>query len=220
MIENKIGVVIPTRGDRNIFLKKCLSMMDEQTLKPDVYCIVDEHPKSNEKDITFRYKKGFKELFEQGCEVVFLIEDDDFYCENYIKTMFSKWMELNKPEILGIGNTIYYHLQRKQYTEMIHPTRSSAFSTMVTNAVLNIKWPEDNYPFLDLELWKQLNGKTFIPSVPICLGMKHGVGICGGSGHNQNFNYKNEDSDSSYLKKITGNGFKYYKKIFHPIGLN
>lgn len=208
-----IGAVIPTRGDRSVFLNKCFEMVDYQTTPIDTICVVNEKPKSEEKDITYRYRKGLEKLFSRGCEVVFLIEDDDWYSRTYAQTMYSKWLQFGKPQIFGVGETIYYHLNKRSHSKMIHPLRSSAFSTMVTKDVLNIDWPADNESFLDLELWKQLNGKTFIPFSPICMGIKHGMGVCGGRAHGNDFRYQHQDSDFSYLKKITGPESKYYTDL-------
>ena len=208
-----IGVVIPTRGDRSDFLERCLMMLDRQTLKADETCIISESPKSEDKDITYRYRKGFEKLFAKGCTVVFMIEDDDWYSPEYIETMYTHWINSESPDVFGIGETTYYHLGRNTYSRMIHPNRSSAFSTMVSKAVLDIDFPDDNYPFLDLELWKQLKGKTFIPDENICLGIKHGVGVCGGRGHDDDFKYDNQDKDFHYLKKIVGPSWKYYKNL-------
>jgi hypothetical protein len=208
-----IGAVIPTRGDRSIFLSRCLEMMYSQTMTIDLIHVVSEAPKSEEKDITYRYKKGFEYLFKEGCEVVFLIEDDDFYAPNYIETMFHHWKLNGKPEAFGLGSTTYYHLQRKMYTTMMHPNRSSAFSTMVTEAVLDMDFPADNEPFLDLEIWKQLDGKTFYVPKPICLGIKHGVGACGGRGHLDEFPYKEQDPDSEFLLEVVGSMFKSYQNL-------
>ena len=212
-----IGVVIPTRGDRSIFLSRCLQMMDKQTMRADLIHVVSEAPKSEDKDITYRYKKGFKHLFEKGCEVVFLIEDDDFYARDYLEVMMAAWRINGKPEVFGLAETTYYHLNRKKYSTMKHPARSSAFSTMVTAAVLDIEYPADNESFLDLKIWQQMNGKTFTPLNPICLGIKHGVGTCGGRGHLEDFPYKEEDPDSEFLKQVTGPMFNSYQNLVHQL---
>lgn len=213
----KIGLAIPTRGERNIFLSRCLQMMEQQTRKADLIHIVSEAPKSKDIDITYRYKKAFNKLFSEGCDVVFLIEDDDFYSPEYIESMLLGWIQAGKPNVFGTDSTTYYHLQRKKYKVMKHSTRSSAFSTMVTSAVLDINFPADNEPFLDLEIWKQLQGKTFEPSTSICLGIKHGVGLSGGKGHNENFPYDYDDSDSTYFKSIVGDMYNSYKNLMKQL---
>ncbi len=212
-----IGAVIPTRGDRKDFLDNCFKMLDKQSLLIDKIYLANDPPLSDEKDITLRYRKGFENLFSQGCEVVFLIEDDDFYHKDYIKIMFSKWLELNKPEILGVDSTTYYHLKKREFRIMNHKNRSSAFSTLVTKQVLNINWPEDSYPFLDLELWKQLKGVTFDPGKKICLGIKHNIGLSGGSAHNESFKYDIKDPDLDYLKTVVGKDFDFYKKMINDL---
>lgn len=213
----KIGIAIPTRGDRSLFLSRCLEMMENQTRKADLIHIVSEAPKSEDKDITYRYKKAFNKLFADGCDVVFLIEDDDYYSEIYIETMFNEWVKAGKPEVFGTDSTTYYHLNRKCYKVMQHKNRSSAFSTMVTNAVLNIDFPKDNEPFLDLEIWKQLNGKTFTDSNNICMGIKHGVGLLGGKGHNESFPYEKQDNNHEFLKSVVGNMYNSYINLLKQL---
>ena len=212
-----IGAVIPTRGDRSELLKQCIKMLKAQTFPVDEIIIIDEEPKSVDKDITYRYKKGLAEAFEKGCDVVFMWEDDDWYSPNYVEVMYKAWINFGRPQIIGIGETTYYHLHRQSYSKMVHPLRSSAFATMVTKDVMDIKFPEDNYPFLDMHIWQQLKGETFIPYSPICLGIKHGVGVCGGRGHNNDFKYDSVDSDYNYLKSIVGPSWKYYKSLLGSI---
>lgn len=208
-----IGVVIPTRGDRSVFLDKCLEKIAKQTIKPDMVIVVNEAPKSDAPDITYRYRKGLTQAFKAGCEVVFLMEDDDWYDDDYIHYMHTTWKNFGKPQVLGPNETTYYHIGKQEYTVMKHPNRSSAFCTMVTSAVMDMEWPDDDYPFLDLEIWKQLQGKSFPPHYKMCVGIKHGMGICGGKAHGKQFRYQHKDVNFSYLKKVVGPDFKYYKDL-------
>ena len=209
----KIGVLIPDRGDRPIFLKQAISLLSKQTIIPAFMEIVDDPPLSHDIDITYRYRLGCERLFKKGCDAVIFWESDDFYAENYLETMTREWLKSEKPDIFGIGNTTYYHVTGK-YFKINHPERASAMSTMVTNKVLGISWPSDNYHYLDITLWQQLQGKTFIPSSPICLGIKHGIGMVGGGCHNSNSgHYTSFDKDGEYLKSITGSEFEFYYNL-------
>ena len=95
---------------------------------------------------------------------------------------------------------------------MPHPKRASLMNTLI-KCDAQIDWPKDEEVFLDLNLWKQLEGKTFNPAFMISIGIKHGQGLCGGRGHSS-MNYNNDDPDWDYLKKhVDPESFKFYSSI-------
>ena len=206
----KIGVLIPSRGDRTKFLNHAKWLLDQQTRKPDEILIVDYPPKSNDYDITPRYRYGCQELFNRGCDIVFFWEDDDWYSSEYIEFMLNSWIDAGKPKIFGIGYTYYYHILVNKYRKFTHSHKSSACCSMVTNEILRISYPKDNDPFLDTAMWKQLSPH---PHVPLCtvspekiyhLGMKHGIGLSGGAKHHDKNGYNRnffDDSNLNLLKK-------------------
>lgn len=211
----KIGVVIPTRGDRTAFLKQAKELLSKQTLAPDFIEIVDFKPKSNEIDIKKRYEIGCKNLFEKKCDVVIFWEDDDWYSSRYIEIMIAAWVNANKPAIFGIGNSCYYHIFANKYLIINHPGRASMMSTMVTKAILNIDWGIENDAYADVIIWKELKGRTFIPPVRICLGVKHGIGMTGGGGHDsENFAHYNKiDKERMFLRSVVGTDILFYNKL-------
>lgn len=212
----KIGVLIPTRGDRTEFLEFAKAQIAKQTLQPDLIEIVNDPPKSAEKDITWRYRIGCDRIFSKGADVVLFMEDDDFYCDDYIKTMVEMWEANGKPNSFGIADTYYYHLGIRKWMRMQHPNRASAFSTMVTKEILNIKWPDDHYSFVDIDIWKQLRGRSVLTNKILTLGIKgYGEGaVFGGIGHNEKWvAYKSTDTDLAWLKDKTGDRFSFYQKF-------
>jgi hypothetical protein len=176
--------------------------------------VVDYPALSQEVDITARYKAGCQKLFDNGCTVVLFWEDDDWYASNYIETMVTRWIESGKPAAIGIGISTYYHIMTNRYFSIRHTGRASAMATLVTKKVMDIQWPADNDPYLDIALWKQLKGKTFEPEKPICLGIKHNLGMVGGGAHQPDSgHYKIEDKDGSYLRSIVGRDFTFYSEM-------
>lgn len=209
----KIGCLTPTRGDRPQFIEQCKRLMKLQTLKPNEWEIVDDEPLSNEVDITYRFRIGFERLKAKGVDVVIIIEDDDYISPTYIETMFTAWVENGKPLLFGIAETIYYHLKLKAFNIIKHDGRASAMSTMISTK-LDIDFPKDNEPFFDLHLWKNYKGVTFKPKEPINIGIKHGIGKCGGKGHLLAFRYDNEDAEMNWLKsKVDNESFKFYSSL-------
>ena len=213
-----IGVIIPDRGDRPEFLANCLRMLKAQTIQPTIIEIVNDAPLSDEKDITWRYRLGYERLRNKGIEVISLIENDDWYAPNYLETMYNKWLELDKPELLGQGYTIYYHIKERAWFTMNHPERSSAMNTLI-KPDLHFDWCVDNDPYTDLHLWLHagLKGEIFTPKSHICLGIKHGDGLCGGVNHVDALHrYTNFDYKFWYLKSILDSeSFNFYSKYFY-----
>lgn len=209
-----IGVLIPTRGDRPQFLKRAKEMIGRQTLKPDMVEIVDDLPTSDKPDITRRYRIGCERLFSKGCDFILFWEDDDWYSSEYIETMFAKWMEHGKPSLFGIHDTRYYHVGIKKYLSMQHPGRASMMATAVGRGIIGVNWGDDNNPYTDMHIWKQVQGVTFTPDKKICLGIKHGIGLCGGAGHNANWQrYDKDDKNGAFLKATVGEDYDYYTSI-------
>jgi len=210
----KIGILIPTRGDRSAFLKMAKTLIGRQTVKHHVLLILDDPPKSEAPDITYRYRVGCDRLFAEGCDVVVWWEDDDWYAPNYLERMVSAWIEMGKPDIFGLDKTLYYHLISQKYLHISHPGRASAMSTMVTKAILDIAWCDDNYSYTDIHVWAKLKGKAITISEVISVGIKHGVGLTGGGGHKQDWNkYNGQDVNYEYLERIVGDDVRTYQTI-------
>jgi glycosyltransferase involved in cell wall biosynthesis len=181
----KIAVLIPDRGDRPKLLQNCIRMMDAQTLRPEKILIVNDAPKSDRCDITYRYRKGYTELSNTGeYDLIAFIENDDYYAPNYLETMVRHWEFNNKPDMIGTAYTVYYHIGLLKWFVMYHSIRSSAMNTLIRPS-LDIKWCVDTEPYTDLHLWMnqpQITKKIITPEI-ISIGIKHGVGMSGGRMH-------------------------------------
>ena len=215
----KIGIVIPYRLDRPLFLENLHRMIKAQTLQPEIVCVVDYEPISNDMDITPRYRKGYDELRGKKVDLIAFMEVDDYYSPNYLEFMANQWILNGKPDILGLNHTIYYHINTFEHFTMNHLTRSSAMNTVI-NPDLDIKWGHDNDPYTDVWLWNLLKGIIITTETEICLGIKHGVGLCGGQNHTDKMErYINKDYDKSFLRSIMKNdlkSFEFYANYFNP----
>jgi hypothetical protein len=212
----KIGLVIPTRGDRPKFLKFAYHQIDKQIMKPDEIILVNDDPITDEKDITWRYKIGCKRAIDKGCDVILWWEDDDWYHPNYINWMVNKWEENNKPAIFGINETYYYHIKINKYHYMKHVGRASAFCTLVTPIVSDFRWPDDKYPFTDLKIWASVKNSLSISfdDTILAVGIKHGMGMTGGSGHNvKGFRWININGRPWFEKHIDRESILFYDSL-------
>jgi hypothetical protein len=218
-MEIKIAVLIPDRNDRPKFLANCLRMIENQTLKPNIIEVINEPPKNDFCDITYRYRTGYDKLRNQNIDVIALMENDDWYAPNYLETMVKKWVESGKPDLLGTSYTIYYHIGLFAYHYMHHMERSSAMSTLI-KPDLYIKWCDDKEPYTDMHLWNYpgLSKVIFTPETNICLGIKHNVGLCGGLSHSPTklYRYNVLDNDKSFLKSVLdAQSFEFYSNYFN-----
>jgi hypothetical protein len=220
-----IGVIIPTRGNRPVFLHQAKCLLASQTLKPQHVDIVDHPAEGDVIDVAQRYKIGFEKLFAKGCDLVICWEDDDWYAPIYIEIMVNKWILYGKPDLFGIGSTIYYHLISQRYLELCHPNRASMFSTAVTKKVLDLDISKSN-EYLDDFLWVKMRGKItartyLIPksNKPICIGMKHGSTLVAGGAHEPDSKYYTKhDFNYDLLRPILGPDFNFYSKTLFALG--
>lgn len=211
----KVGVIIPDRGDRPEFTANCLRMLKGQSLQPAIIEHVYFPAFSNKTDITLRYRTGYDRLRDKGLDVIAFIENDDWYHPLYLETMCRHWEAVGRPELFGTNHTRYYHIGILRHFLMHHRTMSVAMSTFI-RPDLNFAWCPDHEPFTDSHLWLVSNLKKVIidPPIPLCIGIKHGVGKCGGRSHRDRFkNYTEDDPDFSWLKTVMASdpeGIEFY----------
>ena len=218
----KIDCIIPTRGDRKEFVEFSVKQMENQTRKPDEIDVIDYPPINHHVDLPSRFRTGIQRRLEAGADIIFFIEDDDFYRPEYIETMIKMWTGAGQPALFGLDITVYYHLGLRMAGWQKHAGRASMYSSLITKEFDLSEWPKDPERFVDIQIWKNGNNKKAVsPIDAICLGIKHGHGKCGGSMHDPN-NFLRAfrqtsmpDPDLSYLKAMTGPGFWFYKSIIN-----
>lgn len=208
----KIGCIIPDRRDRPKFLEHCLFMINRQSRMPDKILVMNDKPLNNKPDLTYRIRSGFDQLKDE-CDLIFVIENDDWYSENYIEIMSNKWLELGRPELFGIAQTTYYHIQKREHKTWQH-NHSSLFCTVISSKA-EINWPKDTEVFLDMHLWKTVKNKyIWIPKELIVIGIKHGEGLCGGKGHTT-LKYDHVDPYMTLLSRLVDSeSLEFYKNYF------
>ena len=216
MINNyKIGIVIPTCSpERKEMLDWVISRMERQTTPPDYIALMDYEKVRKGPDLAERYKHGVADCFERGCDFVLFIEDDDYYPLDYIETMFSLWIQNNKPHVIGCSETTYYHIFSRGWQNMKTTEHSSAHGTAVGRGVDMSGCKDDNLYF-DIELWKRNSKNSKLVYFPNhCISIKHGIGLCGGGGHTHT-HYRNQDDEQfSKLKVLLDeDGFNFYTSL-------
>ncbi len=207
--------ITPTRNDRPQLLAFCKRQLDRMEIKPAQSYFIDYEPKSKEFDLVERIKIGVQAAIDAGHEYAFILENDDFYSARYFNA-FSKPMA-DGVDFLGTTETIYYNLVNRTWQKFQHPGRSSLFCTgFKLSALQKFKWPKHDTVMLDLYLWgysRMLKGSTkYFHNETIALGIKHGIGVCGGKGHTMKL--KHTDQHHAFLKSHTDlEAFKFYESL-------
>ena len=216
----KFAIIIPDRCDRPEFLEHCLFQMDRQTLKPDRKYIINYFPESKTPDLVTRVRCGVEYAVNDGIDIVYIIENDDYYPDDYFEKNF-----IGDYDFVGIPFTHYYHIMTGGHLYMPneHQKSSSLFCTGLRVSVIkNFQWSMVPGVVLDRILWKYAVDQKckcnllLTPALPI--GIKHGLGLCPGAGHNTNF-YSDIDKDFAWLRsKVRPESFDFYMDIKNKYG--
>jgi hypothetical protein len=180
---------------------------------------MDYPGKDGVKDITERYRLGVAEALERGNDVAFFWEDDDWYHPRYIEWMIGEWVKNGTPGLFGISETSYYHLKTEALWRTPHPGRASAFCTLVNlKECKNLKWCEDADPFTDMWIWREWKcSKIAIPFPKgeiYAIGVKHGIGLTGGSGHvASTYRWTQQKAEGWFHSNIMPEDIFFYQKM-------
>lgn len=184
------------------------------SVAPEKVYHINHTPTTSGFDLIDRIFVGTCKAKANGIDWVFIIENDDFYPFNYFDH-FLPYME--KYDFIGEDKSTYYNLQNKTYRTFEHQYRSSLFTTAFKiSALNNFEWPAKEERFLDIALWKYARHKRrkFIETG--ALGIKHGIGLCGGNGHKMRMKF--EDKDLVYLRQHTDEiGYHFYSQMVQKL---
>lgn len=170
--ENNGISVLTCTGDRSLAFSFLCKWMNNQTLKPSEWIIVDDgkvplkipeipfikyiirEPKHDDPKHTMilNFKEGLK--YVTGNKVV-VWEDDEYYSPDYIKEMTGL---LDEYEVVGIGRSKYYHLPSSTY--LVHPNMghaSLAQTCFRSQFISDINSVIEGDNFLDIRIWNLVN---------------------------------------------------------------
>lgn len=202
--------IIPTRGDRKPFLDHCLWQLDRMEVKPKAVFLINHEPVYGKIDLTERIQSGVTCAIGEGIDICFIVEDDDFYPPNYFKNAMAMF---DKADFVGQEYSHYYNLRNRTWFKFDHKYRSSLCSTAFRiSALNNFAWPADDDPFLDISLWKYAKNRRRKFLNTGMVGIKHGMGLCGGKGHRMVM--RNKDPQLAWLRSMVDEkSFEFYKSL-------
>ena len=147
---------------------------------------------------------------------VIMMEDDDWYHEYYLRTMFSY---CGIADIVGERPTIYYHVPTSQYYSNRNNLHASlcqtAFSSRYFSAIHALCQKDDSH-FVDLHLWKNHDigeRALFEKENPLCVGLKGLPGRQGvTAGHRLDNRCWVKDPEYKIFKELLGHDHSKYNR--------
>ena len=190
--QDEVAVVVPTRGDRGVFLEQCLKMIAWQTKKAGHTIVVNRPPQGEGNDQRERVKEGVEIAARDGYERVVIMEDDDYYPPDYLERLLKEWDE--GVPILGQRKIQAYHLLTRDRVEMDVLSLADKACALAGTAFTVGFWMAFEHSGmmgtkrnLDNEMWAfaYQSGARYkmIEGGGGMISMKHGRGKCAGGCH-------------------------------------
>lgn len=205
-----ILLLTPDRNDRSELLAHCKWQVSRFVSAFDEHLIVDYPAKNGNPDIKERLRAGYEHAKVKGYDWVAVIENDDWMREDYLHRILLK---TNDSDFIGSEFTHYYNLINRTWERTHHPNHSSLFCTAFrVEAMKDFKWNQAHNTFIDLDIWRHARRfRRYFTELP-AIGIKHGIGLCGGKGHRGVF--PNKDPDLSWLKaRIDETSYNFYSNL-------
>ncbi|MCK9544491.1 MAG: glycosyltransferase [Novosphingobium sp.] len=167
---------ITCTGDRPLTFLLCKKWIEQQTVRPDQWIIVDDgkepidttslpsfakyirrEPKPSDPQHTLILNIQTAMNHIAG-EKIFFMEDDEYYAPNYIEELSKK---LDQYELVGIGRSKYYHLLKATYYQHPNMGHASLAQTAFRSSFLpDVKRVINGDPFFDVRIWGIVNGSS------------------------------------------------------------
>lgn len=223
----KLCIITPDSQDRPQFIEHCVYQASRQTV-PVKHYVISRKLEQGKPDLTAKIKAGVNLAYQLGFTHCVIMENDDYYPDDYIETIMEHEFDL-----FGIEQTIYYNIALRKYNFFEPEGRSSLFMTAFkVEAILDYPWPADTEVYLDFHMWKhfnvQFNENSLSKNVVLLqdhdlfntpVGIKHGLGACGGNGHHESEMYTKTDDELKVFKSLIKRpeSFQFYKKIMENL---
>jgi hypothetical protein len=226
-----VTLLTPTGGRPKAFML-CEKYMARQTYKGNIHwVVVDDCEPRTKCTMGQQYLRGpvswmpgmntqhgnmLTALKGVKGDLVFFIEDDDWYSPEYIETMVDLHEALKVP-IWGEGDARYYNVATRSWKRMENMHHCSLCQTAIETSMVHVlkKAIETNDKYFDITLWamsRQGNaaGKVVL-DLNLSMGIKgmpgrHGIGV----GHEPDDKWKN-DPFLTQLKRWIGEDWRNYR---------
>lgn len=230
-----ITAITPT-GDRPLAFRLLREWMQNQTRRPDQWLVVDDGQIPMTPADGFEYVRREPGGSETGNTLnlnisaalphvtgdkILIIEDDEYYAPGYVEEMARR---LDGHEVVGIGDSRYYHLPTGGHMTNGNARHASLAQTGFRRSFLpafeSCLAPDGTPRWLDDRLWslanaKGINREIFVDNdVPLYVGIKGLPGRGGiGIGHKQAVYRSHDDADRAMLRRWIPRDFQVYLDV-------
>lgn len=222
----KISIITPTGGRPEAF-RLCENFIQNQTVKPTEWIVVDDclprtpctmgqkyirGPRNWEPDVNTQRFNLEAALKEVTGEILFLLEDDDYFAPNYIEVFLTY---LKEAHIVGLSNSRYYNLKVPGWKIMQNYAHASLSQTAIRASLYPslMKSINSGELYFDVHLWRQVRDSEtpmlLLGNSSLGLGIKGMPGRGGITGYHRSKDFY-LDSDFTVLKKWVGRDFNNY----------
>jgi len=245
-----ISLITPT-GSRQYAFSLCEKYMLNQTFKDHIqWIVVDDGEIPTQINLNQEYvrsdiiwKEGLNTqaynlllgLEKVKNDILFFIEDDDWYSPNFIQSIIDFLLKIKNTHIIGEADSLNYNIRTNQY--FLHKMRNmtSLYKTCITREAYpflkklllyyyenNTKLINNNF-FIDRMLWKSNDSNTFnkylINNNNLAIGIKNMPGRKGACGHLNDYSKYNKYINSEN-SGIDNKNFDFLKNIIKNDHLN
>lgn len=230
-MKREFTVITPT-GDRPKPFELCKFYISRQTIQPSQWIIIDDgkvpfappdfafvdyirrEPQPTDRPHTLPIQM-LKALEYVKYDKVFIIEDDDWYAPNYFEKMLPLFEHPSRPELVGQGQAVYYHIALKKYYFHNNTNRASWCQTGFRKSLIpqiQKLCREGRDSFLDSRVWRlNIKKNLLLEAKPLCVGIK---GLPGRQGTGMGWKRPYLFTPDRHLKtfyKFVGEDIKLYK---------
>jgi len=154
---------------------------------------------------------GIEEVKKYDVEVIFIIEDDDYYCPQYLSMMMEK---ISGYDVAGQMYTVYYNPVFRGWLQNGNWKHASLFQVAFTSNILPIfeLTCQMRRGFIDMNFFRQVLDKkvNLFDGHDLAVGIKGLPGRTGiGMGHRAEIRM-NPDPEFIKLKELIGDDYMYY----------
>jgi hypothetical protein len=228
-----VTLITPT-GDRQIAFFRCEYYISLQTVKPNQHIIVDDgHVPTVTSKASYELYIRKQPVHDKAkslttnivCALphieynkILIIEDDDYYCPEYIERMVVRLS--GQWDLVGEAKARYYNVKYRKYKTNNNRKSASFCQTAIrTRAIdaLYVSCLRENSSFIDTRLWDKNIKKNVFEDFVSVIGIKGMPGRLGiGSGHRPSKNYK-DDKDLTKLKQwLPEEAVEFYSQFYKP----
>lgn len=223
-------VALTCTRDRPVPLSVCDEYVRRQTRKVDKWVIVTDGThtgtavpdvlihrplsKSKENTLIDNLREGLQHV--RNGDVLFFIEDDDWYSPIYVETVMDFFADTGA-YIAGNFNSLYYRVDTRTYRWMENRRHASLCCTAIRindETLADIHRALDGDCSFDVRLWRSARSKKagFL-SPTLCVGIKGMPGTRGTtSGWSGDQKGYTNDPDLSYLTSVIGRDVRFYRQ--------